>query len=38
MARLPAHLRLLQPPPTPYRVDIAPGLRALAEELDRMPH
>ena len=38
MARLPSHLRLLEPSPTPYRVEIAPGLRALAEELDRMPH
>ena len=38
MVRLPPHLRLLEPSPTPYRVDIAPGLRALAEELDRMPH
>ena len=38
MARLPPHLRLLAPSRTPYRVDIAPGLRALAEELDRMPH
>ena len=38
MARLPPHLRLLEPTPAPYRVEIAPGLRALAEELDRMPH
>ncbi|MBE0620099.1 MAG: nicotinate phosphoribosyltransferase, partial [Burkholderiales bacterium] len=38
MARLPPHLRLLEPAPTPYRVEIAPGLRALADELDRMPH
>ena len=38
MARLPLHLRLLEPTPAPYRVEIAPGLRALAQELDRMPH
>ena len=38
MARLPPRLRQLEPAPAPYRVDIAPGLRALAEELDRMPH
>jgi len=38
MAHLPPQLRLLEPSPAPYRVDIAPGLRALAEELDRMPH
>ena len=38
MAHLPPHLRLLAPSRTPYRVDIAPGLRALAAELDRMPH
>ena len=38
MARLPPHLRLLAPAPTPYRVEIAPGLQALAAELDRMPH
>jgi nicotinate phosphoribosyltransferase len=38
MARLPPRLRLLEASPTPYRVDIAPGLRALAEELDRLPH
>ncbi len=38
MARLPPHLRLLAPSRTPYRVDIAPGLRTLAQELDRMPH
>lgn len=38
MARLPPQLRSLQPASVPYRVDIAPGLRALAEELDRMPH
>ena len=38
MARLPPQLRLLAPSPAPYRVDIAPGLRALAQELDRMPH
>ncbi len=38
MARLPPQLRLLEPARTPYRVEIAPGLRALAEELDRMPH
>jgi nicotinate phosphoribosyltransferase len=38
MARLPPRLRLLASSPVPYRVDIAPGLRALAEELDRMPH
>ena len=38
MARLPPRLRLLAPAPVPYRVDIAPGLRALAAELDRMPH
>jgi len=38
IARLPPQLRLLEPAPTPYRVEIAPGLRALAAELDRMPH
>jgi len=38
MARLPPHLRLLAPAPTPYRVEIAPSLQALAAELDRMPH
>jgi len=38
MAHLPPHLRLLAPSRTPYRVDIAPGLRAVAQELDRMPH
>ena len=38
MARLPPELRLLAPSRTPYRVDISPGLRALAEDLDRMPH
>ncbi|MGP1676859.1 MAG: nicotinate phosphoribosyltransferase [Burkholderiales bacterium] len=38
MARLPPQLKSLQPASVPYRVDIAPGLRALAEELDRMPH
>jgi len=38
MARLPPQLRLLAPSPALYRVDIAPGLRALAQELDRMPH
>ncbi len=38
MARLPAHLRLLLQSRTPYQVEIAPGLRALAAELDRMPH
>jgi nicotinate phosphoribosyltransferase len=38
MARLPPRLRLLAPSAKPYRVDIAPSLRALAEELDRMPH
>jgi nicotinate phosphoribosyltransferase len=38
MARLPPHLRLLTPSPMPYRVEIALGLRALAQELDLMPH
>ena len=38
IAHLPPRLKQLDPAPTPYRVDIAPGLRALAEELDRMPH
>jgi len=38
MARLPPHLRQLAPSPAPYRVEIAPALRALAQELDRMPH
>ncbi|MEK7755158.1 MAG: nicotinate phosphoribosyltransferase [Acidobacteriota bacterium] len=38
MARLPPLLRQLEPSPEPYRVDIAPGLRALAQQLDRMPH
>ena len=38
MARLPASLKQLQPSSAPYRVEIADGLRALAAELDRMPH
>jgi len=38
MPRLPPRLQRLEPARAPYRVDIAPGLRALAEELDRMPH
>jgi nicotinate phosphoribosyltransferase len=38
MARLPEPLRQLAPSPAPYRVEIAPALRALAQELDRMPH
>ncbi len=38
MARLPPNLRRLDPSPAPYRVDIAPALRALAQELDRMRH
>ncbi len=38
LARLPPRLRLLEPATTPYRVDIAPPLRALAEKLDRRPH
>jgi nicotinate phosphoribosyltransferase len=38
MARLPPQLKLLAPSSAPYRVEIAPGLRALAQELDRMPH
>jgi nicotinate phosphoribosyltransferase len=38
MARLPPQLKSLEPAPAPYRVDIAPGLRALAEELDGLPH
>jgi hypothetical protein len=29
---------LLAPAGAPYRVEIAPRLRALAAELDRMPH
>ena len=36
--RLPPRLRLLAPAPAPYRVEIAPGLRALAAELDCLPH
>jgi len=38
MARLPPQLKLLAPSAAPYRVEIAPGLRALAQKLDRMPH
>lgn len=38
IGRLPPPLRLLDAARTPYRVDIAPGLEALAEKLDRMPH
>ena len=38
MAHLPPQLKSLERAPAPYRVDIAPGVRALAEELDRMPH
>jgi nicotinate phosphoribosyltransferase len=38
MARLPARLRQLAPAAPAYRVEIAPGLRALAVELDRQPH
>ena len=38
IARLPPPLRLLDAARTPYRVDIAPSLQALAEKLDRMPH
>ena len=38
MARLPPLLRQLEPAATPYQVEIAAGLRALAAELDRMPH
>jgi nicotinate phosphoribosyltransferase len=38
MARLPARLRQLAPASPAYRVEIAPGLRALAAELDRQPH
>lgn len=38
IARLPPHLRQLAPSITPYRVEIAPALRALAQELDRLPH
>ena len=38
MARLPPPLRRLESAGTPYRVDIAPGLRAMAAQLDRMPH
>jgi len=38
LTRLPPQLRLLEPAPTPYRVEIAPPLCALAQELDRMPH
>ena len=38
MAHLPPQLKSLEPAPAPYRVEIARGLRALADELDRMPH
>ena len=31
-------LRELDPAAAPYRVEIGPSLRTLAEELDRMPH
>jgi len=37
LAQLPPPLRKLDPAPS-YRVDIAPGLRALAAQLDQMPH
>jgi len=36
--KLPPPLRSLEPAPAPYRVEIAPSLRELAAELDRMPH
>ena len=38
LTKLPPALRSLDPAPAPYRVDIAPPLRALAQKLDRMPH
>ncbi len=38
MAHLPPQLKSLEPAPAPYHVEIARGLRALADELDRMPH
>ena len=38
LVRLPPQLRRLEPSPAPYRAEIAPGLRALAAELDRIPH
>ena len=38
LQHLPQQLRSLASPTTPYRVEIAPGLRALAAELDRLSH
>ena len=38
LSRLPPQLKSLEPAPAPYRVEIAPRLRALAQELDCMPH
>jgi nicotinate phosphoribosyltransferase len=38
LARLPPQLKGLERASTPYRAEIAPGLRALAAELDRLPH
>ena len=38
IACLPPQLRELDPAAAPYRVEIGPSLRTLAEELDRMPH
>jgi nicotinate phosphoribosyltransferase len=35
LARLPAALRALEPAAEPYRVEISPALRALADEVDR---
>jgi nicotinate phosphoribosyltransferase len=35
LARLPARLRGLEPASQPLRVDVAPALRALADEVDR---
>ncbi len=32
---LPAPLRALEPAPTPYRAEVTPALRALADEVDR---
>ena len=35
LAKLPARLRALDDAATPYRVEIAPALRKLAERVDR---
>jgi nicotinate phosphoribosyltransferase len=36
LASLPERLRLLETSEVPYRVEIAPALRRLAAEVDRM--